>query len=1344
MDNSPEEYLVARSYTQLQPTDKEFAHCSLAQFRSHAAYVLLGDPGAGKSEAFKREALATGGKYLSARDFCELEQTNQGQVFFIDGLDEMRAGRGDGKTPLGQIRTRLDSLGRPQFRLACRAADWLGASDALALQLVSQDKQIIALQLDPLSLDDVAKILLHKKQVTDSTAFIAQATKLGLADLLKNPQNLHMLLDAIEGETWPDSRQAVYAIACQKLLQEHNQEYPQQPADAQLGQATAYLCAIQLLAGLAGFSFANTEKNSAFARLNEVENPHNLPLTQTLKTKLFKADHQQRCWPIHRSVAEFLGAKFIAEAITKRGLPLTRVLAMIASSDGGIVTDLRGLAAWLAVHCPRARSQLIERDPLGVVLYGDVKDFSIAEKTHILHCMRNEAQRYTGFRAEANSPHQFGALGSRNMLEVFRQKLTSPSRTDADQVLLYCILDAMTYGEAMPELMQELENIFRDASYWSGVRRFSFNTLLNLSSTNTSYWLKILYEIQAGSIPDDDDELLGKLLQEFYPNIITSENILDYLHVAKQSTWFGSYKDFFGQYLIAITPKNDLPSLLDQFVKKNNAITQVLQLDYSTRELLGNLLINGLMEFGDEITDQRLYDWLGIGLDEYQSSRIESDAVQQIRNWLTQRPSKYKAILLQGALRRDTQKPIRPQSHDWTPRLYNATPPNDIAAWYLELATKETGEVAEYYFNEAIFDLKQKEGKSYLTSENLEFIDVWLQQHSQFLPYLEKFTICPLNDWQQKSAIATRKNQAERQEANASWLKHFQVNQIAIRNGSAPVGIFHQLAMLYRGQWQWASGETPDERLKNLFDEDEATLTAVYEGFRQVLTRDDLPSVAEIIGTALANQNYAIAKSCLIGMALRYQDDAQAALEMNDLILTRLVAFSLVEVGSNEPAWLVQLLQACPELVAPVFISYTSKMISIKKSHLNALHKLAHNEIYSKLAPLVLVELLQAFPPRASKDQVSSTLDAMLKAALHFLDSSTLLKLIADKLQLKSLDIPQRIYWLSCGLVLAPNLYEVALLNTIGKSQVKRGYLAQFFHIPVHRQIAELTNLPVATLKLLIETLAVDCEPRNGPERVDFLHNYISALGNDTDVSARLVLEQLLTMPQLASWQQHLRAALHAQRVARRQAEFTPADCSAVSHMLANLAPATPADFVALVADHVREIGRYIRDGNTNDYQQYWHSPKDKEQCQPRSEDECRNALLSDLQLRLARLNFSSHREPSYADEKKADIGVSYRAGQQNWHIPIEAKKSTSSDVWTAIHKQLIPRYMRDPSAHGYGIYLVFWFGADKKIRTYHNAKRPSSAAQMEEWLRALLEPEERSHIHICVIDCALPDKSSS
>jgi hypothetical protein len=59
------------------------------------AYVLLGDPGLGKSEAFRQEADAVGGHRISAGDFLALdhpELKDSALPVFIDGLDETRAG----------------------------------------------------------------------------------------------------------------------------------------------------------------------------------------------------------------------------------------------------------------------------------------------------------------------------------------------------------------------------------------------------------------------------------------------------------------------------------------------------------------------------------------------------------------------------------------------------------------------------------------------------------------------------------------------------------------------------------------------------------------------------------------------------------------------------------------------------------------------------------------------------------------------------------------------------------------------------------------------------------------------------------------------------------------------------------------------------------------------------------------------------------------------------------------------------------------------------------------------------------------------------------------------------
>ena len=56
--------------------------------------------------------------------------------------------------------------------------------------------------------------------------------------------------------------------------------------------------------------------------------------------------------------------------------PCGALLALMTGHDGSVVTEFRGLSAWLAVHSEQARTDLTDRDPIGVGLYGDVQSVS--------------------------------------------------------------------------------------------------------------------------------------------------------------------------------------------------------------------------------------------------------------------------------------------------------------------------------------------------------------------------------------------------------------------------------------------------------------------------------------------------------------------------------------------------------------------------------------------------------------------------------------------------------------------------------------------------------------------------------------------------------------------------------------------------------------------------------------------------------------------------------------------------------------------------------------------------------------------------------------------------------
>ena len=190
----------------------------LDEYRETAAYVLLGAPGAGKTTAFKRESEdSPSGHYVTARDFITFDDRPEwhGKTLFIDGLDEIRAGAADGRTQLDAIRRKLNALRQPRFRLSCREAHWLGANDGSHLEAVSPDGEVEVLRLDPLTEDDVRKMLDRCREIDDGDAFLAAAKAKGIGGLLTNPMNLELLTKVVAGDVWPESRTQTFELACE-------------------------------------------------------------------------------------------------------------------------------------------------------------------------------------------------------------------------------------------------------------------------------------------------------------------------------------------------------------------------------------------------------------------------------------------------------------------------------------------------------------------------------------------------------------------------------------------------------------------------------------------------------------------------------------------------------------------------------------------------------------------------------------------------------------------------------------------------------------------------------------------------------------------------------------------------------------------------------------------------------------------------------------------------------------------------------------------------------------------------------------------------------------------------
>ena len=416
----------------------------LARFRDTPAYVLLGDPGSGKTTAFKVESEATeNGSLISACDFLDFYETRshewRDKTLFIDGLDEVLARTSDARTPFGEIRRRLDMLGKPRFRLSCRQADWLGKNDLTKLGAVSPNSNVTSLRLDPLTNSDVEKILMDwLGNVDDADEFIAKAGDRKIDRLLTNPQSLDLLVKAVTvGGSWPESRLETFGQACRQMVLEDNEEHRaaresssiavHTPTPEELLDAAGRLCAVQLLSGAAGYTWGLGQPSENYPAVDKCDgiNPNLLRFTRS--TKLFRGESNNRFAPVHRHIAEFLGARHLARLI-EGGLPAQRVISLMTGEDGIVVTEMRGLSAWLAALCREARSALIERDPIGVGLYGDIRGFSHDEKRTLLDSLNRESYRLHSEEFIWKTRAAFGALVTPDMQAVLENVLNDHSR----------------------------------------------------------------------------------------------------------------------------------------------------------------------------------------------------------------------------------------------------------------------------------------------------------------------------------------------------------------------------------------------------------------------------------------------------------------------------------------------------------------------------------------------------------------------------------------------------------------------------------------------------------------------------------------------------------------------------------------------------------------------------------------------------------------------------------------------------------------------------------------------------------------------------------------------------
>ena len=1371
-------HFVARTCTVISERKKEprretksnLAHepqsLPLESFRDKPAYVLLGPPGAGKTKAFEHEALEEGVRPITARDFQTLDPEPEWEnaTLYIDGLDETRAGATDGRTPFDAMRLKLQRLGRPRFRLSCREADWFGANDRERLKVVSPNGKVSVLRLDPMSKEGVLENLDRNLDIEDPKAFVTEARQRGVEGLLGNPQSLKMLVAAVDGHEWPRTKSETFELACGRLIEEHNQEHQIATSESHdiesLMHEAGHLCALLLLSGRAGFTLPGTHPNRDYPGIEQIPRPDRQLLRQVLRRAVFASPSEGRVAATHRQVAEFLAARYLADLIVE-GLPVRRALALMTGFDGGILSELRGLSAWLVTHSRSARIEIIERDPLGTVQYGDVGGFAVEEKRHVLKSLQAETDQNPWLVGDTNLDSPMGDLIDPDLEDDLRRTLTDPARDDAHQSFVLLVVQAIRAGAPSPALAEPLMAIVRDDSWPMDIRCAALEAYMRASEGNSRASValrKLLDEAYTGAVATQNDDLLGILLTELYPDNLTVPEVVGYLREPARR-YPPRYQVFWTDHLISRSTIEQMAQLIELLrapIERARSEPSASPRGVNLLRRVPITLLRHLLDYSPHSVSRELLiywldfaGWLRRDLELSLPGRV-GDA-EYFGRWLSDHPEVQKAVVEEGVEKcRDDSNPFGCMLLA-TRSLFNAKKPEDYGSWCADQALGvRNDDIADWFVWEAAAFVHDSQETA---ARDREKISGKLSGNARLAQLFEgRLAALEEKGRFQQGVHDPPQTQPVPSDDSFDELRGLvRANATALHANRCRLDLLYHLARAYLGDFSDVRGETTEERLRVLLGSDDL-YDAALAGLRGTIQRTDLPTADTIIQLTAKEQIHLLAYPFMVSLEELYRTAEGHTIQLREAQARLAVAIHFAvwrlphtEQSAKPPPWLQTILARDPDTVADVWARCLRFRLLNGETVLPDTYELAHKPDFAPMAQAAAIRLLRAFPVRCKKAQLP-ILRSLLQAACLYGDRTQFLELIEKKLACTSMNSGQRVYWLSAGLLVRPEAYGERLESYVAGMPRRIQRLVEMTVDTTDPLQALRDKWHATVLEKLIRLIGPYSVAPPGPGETYYvtwriqanssLHGFIDRLSEDASTSAMSALQSLAADDRLGNWRSRLLHRLHRQKSIRREATFAHPSLERVAEVLDNGPPANVADLWALTIDFLRQVGKDLRDGSPSGWRSFWHVDQYDRVTIPLPENACRRPLVLALRPLLTPMGTETQIGARYADDKRADIRLS--APPHN--VPIEIKRSCHRELWSAIQTQLIAKYTRDPGADGYGIYLVFWFGDAEGCRpTPRSGPKPKSAAELEKALLETLSDHERRKISVCVIDVSKP-----
>jgi len=1348
----------------------------LEYFASEHSYVVLGEPGMGKTTELEKEAKREDGLLIPVRRFIHRNPENHPEwrtkPLFLDGLDEARTGTGNPKDIIHKVVSKLEDLNRPKFRISCRSNGWMGLNDLVEITSLFNGKSIPVLQLLPLNHDDIQQIVVNHGKNPEE--FISLAQQHGLSSFLKNPQLLNVLVESFTNDVWRHGPTTVFEVACKELVKERNRGHNLSDISASfldldsILKGARKLCALLLISNKVGWSLGYAEDSQVLS-VQEIKDSDATLLRAALNSSLFEGTPDCRT-PIHRLFAEFLGAHYLHHQILD-GLNIKRVFSLLLGSDGIPLPDLRGLASWLAALNQKTREILIDADPIAIAFNGDASNFSLGERRRVIKNLELKIDVNYLYISSAS----LGVLAGDHGICLLWELSSSHGRSDTRQTMISILLkeviqmnsetihnDLSVSEEQLQQTIGHLQKIIYDSSWNQQVRikaLIALNQLFTHSCKGNTTLRKILADLEENRLSDEQGRLYILILQFLYPNEIQPTEIWDYLFKIHPTQYLS-----FWVYLIDQSPQPQTCKLIDSLCDQSSEVIPKL-CEYSLGDKVLQLLANGLNLYGDQLEIHELHRWFElVEIDGIYYSLVPSCSSDlrfsqrndtsnwETFNWLREHEKvqlnlvEYDLILHESDIESDQMLGLK---------FVGIHPPAGFRLKCLVRATELCNTYPIVAERLALWSTTEQ-FPGWEPSVNDDKVEELVSDIPTLLAWNQKRLLD--RDRHQQKEIELQKQREIRQSVIFEQ-RHEQLNRLRkqkneLSNGNCDPALMDELAHIY-----FSGMDHPRSNLESYMNGDQTLVQAALNGFRSLLLRDDLPDLDQIADLHENKRRSYFAYPYLAGIQQEEADTGQVLNRLDNSGIRRLLGFYfMADLPHQSPTWFDEVLIKHPEAVADCLVAIHKACVRSKILPNEHMYKMVDNSSYFSVAKIAVHQMFSVFPTRCSGYQLDSLKVVLWSVILSgSMSKDDVWDIASERLTRNKIDLNQKAIWLCTGLTAARNHCLPLLIDFLSTGQETRIYHVYNFLITSGGREFIIKDLPQwhsDELCLLIKAIGKHGQSislNEGPylignppslrPTISPLTPWIEELSRRGNDHAADAIDHLLIDPNLIPWKYEIRQAQELQAWNSRMAKRQEFSVGQIQDTLQNGPPASAADLLAITTDALEDLSDSIRNGQTNDWRQYWNWDHDtKKPKHPKDENDCRDIVLSDLKILLSQKEIDAQPEGIYADEKRSDIRISFRS---NFSIPIEVKKNSHRKIWHGISEQLIPKYTRDPNCDGFGIYLVLWFGADQKYMKMLSPSGgvPKKPEDLKSMLMEQIFPTFNSRINVVVLDVSLMGK---